>query len=123
MMVPQGRSIKAASAPDLPNTTQGAKATAKDIQNVVLLVSILPAAVDSVLDFCLMADLQKSNSTLLSFFHVSESSLKPNQAIESLVEGVTVRSDELSRALTPLVLEFVKKKTVYQFDLQPFLSQ
>jgi hypothetical protein len=39
-MAPQGRSTNAASAPDLPNTTQGAKATAKDIQNAVLLVSI-----------------------------------------------------------------------------------
>ena len=45
-MAPQGRSTKAASAPDLSNSTQGqgAKATAKDIQNVVLLVSIQLAA-------------------------------------------------------------------------------
>jgi hypothetical protein len=57
-----------------------------------------------------MAELHKSNSTSLLFFQVSESGLKPNQAIALLaVEGVTVRSDELSRALTPLVLEFVKK--------------
>jgi hypothetical protein len=71
-----------------------------------------------------MAELQKSNLSLLSFFQVYESGLEPNQVIAVLaVEGVTVRSDELSRALTPLVLEFVKKKTVYQFDLQPFLSQ
>jgi hypothetical protein len=57
-----------------------------------------------------MAELQKSNSTLLSFFQVSESGLKPNQAIAVLVvESVAVRSDELSRALTPLLLEFVKK--------------
>jgi hypothetical protein len=39
-MAPQGRSTNASSAPDLPNTTQGAKAMAKDIQNAVLLVSI-----------------------------------------------------------------------------------
>jgi hypothetical protein len=57
-----------------------------------------------------MAEQQKSNSTSLSFFQVSESGLKPNQAIALLaVEGVTIRSNELSRALTPLVLEFVKK--------------
>jgi hypothetical protein len=57
-----------------------------------------------------MAELRKSNSTSLLFFQVSESGLKPNQAIALLaVEGVTIRSNELSRALTPLVLEFVKK--------------
>ena len=44
IMAPQGRSTKAASAPDLSNSTQGAKATAKDIQNALLLVSIQPAA-------------------------------------------------------------------------------
>jgi hypothetical protein len=67
-------------------------------------------SVDFLIYFCLMAELQKSNSTSLLFFQVSESGLKPNQAIALLaVEGVTVRSDELSRALTPLVLEFVKR--------------
>lgn len=67
-------------------------------------------SVDFLIYFGLMAELRKSNSTSLLFFQVSESGLKPNQAIALLaVEGVTVRSDELSRALTPLVLEFVKK--------------
>ena len=57
-----------------------------------------------------MAELQKSNLSLLSFFQVYESGLEPNQVIAVLaVEDVTVGNDELSRALTPLVLEFVKK--------------
>jgi hypothetical protein len=57
-----------------------------------------------------MGELQKSNSNLLSFFQVSESGLESNQVIAVLaVEDVTVGNDELSRALTPLVLEFVKK--------------
>ena len=55
--------------------------------------------VDFLIYFCLMAELQKSNSTLLSFFQVSESGLKPSQAIAVLaVDGVAVRSAELSRA-------------------------
>jgi hypothetical protein len=66
----------------------------------------------------MMAELQKSNSTLLSFFQVSESGLELNQAIAVLaVESVTVRSNELSCALTTLVLEFVKKD---RLSIQPF---
>jgi hypothetical protein len=47
------KSTKGASIPDLPNTTQGAKATAKDIENAVLLVSIQPAAVGCFSDLFL----------------------------------------------------------------------
>ena len=65
-----------------------------------------------------MAEQQKSNSTLLSFFQVSESGLELNQAIAVLaVESVTVRSNELSCALTTLVLELVKKD---RLSIQPF---
>jgi hypothetical protein len=54
MMAPQWRSTKVTSAPDLPNTTQGAKVTAKDIQNAILLASIQPATVGSFSDLFLL---------------------------------------------------------------------